>query len=74
MTFTTLFDYASSLERITFVRIPRIKAQATVVIVTFPKEIENPPTPVMRITEATKRFLFLFKSTLWNIFNPAVLV
>ena len=43
-----------------FVRIPRINEHATVVIVTFPKEIDIPPTPVIKITEATNKFLFLY--------------
>ena len=39
-------------------------------ISTAPNFITIPPTPVIRITDATKRFLFLFKSTVWNILRP----
>ena len=59
-----------SLESITFARIPRIKAQATVRSSTAPKETVIPPTPVMKIMEATNRFLFWLRSTFWIILKP----
>ena len=58
--FNNYFSDASSgsFERITFVRIPRIRAQATVRISTLPKLTTIPPTPVIKITLATKGFCF----------------
>ncbi|WP_296848133.1 hypothetical protein [Treponema sp.] len=47
-----------------------MSAQATVRISTLQKLMTMPPTPVMKITLATNRFLFLFKSTYWNILKP----
>ena len=55
---------------IRFVRIPKINAQATVLISTAPKLTTIPPTPVIKITLATKRLRFLFRSTFWNILKP----
>ena len=55
---------------IRFVRIPKINAQATVLISTAPKLTTIPPTPVIKITLATKRLRFLLRSTFWNILKP----
>lgn len=41
--------------RIRFAMIPRMRAVAMEVSVTFPKEIESPPIPQIRITATTKR-------------------
>ncbi len=65
-----IYYSSTSFESIKFVKIPRINAHATVRISTAPKLTTIPPTPVMKITDATKRFLFLLRSTVWNILNP----
>ena len=52
------------------ITIPRMRAQAIVVIVTLPKDSESPPIPVMRIAETTKRFLFCSRSTFCIILRP----
>ncbi len=44
-------------------RIPRIRAHATLVIVTAPKFSVSPPMPAIRMTDTTNRFLFLLRST-----------
>ena len=46
-----------------FVIIPRIRALAMDVIVTFPIAIAVPPIPEIRITDAVKRFEFFSRST-----------
>ena len=52
------------------IKIPRIKAQAIEVIVTFPITNVNPPMPAIRIEETTNKFLLSPKSSGWIIFNP----
>ena len=59
-----------ALEVKRLVRIPRIKAHATDVIVTEPILSTIPPTPAIRITETVKRFAFWERSTFWIIFKP----
>ena len=65
-------DYCSftPFERIRFVIIPRINAQAIEVIVTFPKVRVRPPIPEIRITLTTKRLRFSSRSTYLIILRP----
>ena len=55
--------YAFFLPSAKFVRIPRISAHATAVIVILPKLSVRPPIPEIRITETVKRFLLSSRST-----------
>ena len=66
------YQFFSSLKpfKKRFVKIPRIKEQAIVVSVTFPKETLKPPIPGIKIAETTKRFLPSLRSTFWIIFRP----
>ena len=57
-------------ETMTFVRMPRISAQAMEVRVTLPKLTVRPPIPQMRMTATTKRFLLSPRSTSCIIFRP----
>ena len=52
--------------------IPRISAQAVVVIVTLPIAIAIPPIPAIRITYAVKRLALSSKSTFWIILRPEI--
>ena len=52
------------------VRMPRISAQATSVIVTLPNFRIIQPTPAIRITEAVKRLRLSSRSTFCSIFRP----
>ena len=53
-----------------FVRMPRIRAHAMVVMVTLPIAICIPPIPVIRITEVVKRFAWSSRLTFWIILRP----
>ena len=57
-------------ERIRFVMIPRMSAQAMEVRVTLPNVRLRPPIPAMRITLTTKRFLLSSRSKFLNILRP----
>ena len=50
--------------------IPRMRAQAIAVMVTLPIAIAIPPIPVIRMTEAVKRFAFCSRSIFWIILRP----
>ena len=57
----------------TLVRIPKINAAATSVIVTSPfnpKLMDIPPTPQIKMTETTNKFLLSPRSTSLIIFKP----
>jgi len=56
-------SFLSAGARMIFTIIPRIRAAAIEVTVTLPNWRVSPPIPAMRIVEATKRFLFLLRST-----------
>ena len=56
--------------QIILAQIPKIKAQATSVIVTLPNETTIPPTPQIKITDTTNKFLLSPKSTSLIILRP----
>lgn len=66
-----LFNYSAAssttssffFERMMFVMMPRMSAQAISVRVTLPMLRVIPPIPLIRITATTKRFLFWSRST-----------